>query len=220
MKQKFILLDIDNTLFDAASYRNKFSEKICVELSRYGVLNPEVLCDEVYMQLRVAKGLFAPEEFVEALLTKTNLSSSYLQTFLDIIYSQKTLQNNLYSEVLDTLQLLQKYATIGIFSQGEDNLQKRKIDSIRHFFTDDHMHIVENKEKAIENVFLRYTGFETYFVDDALPILYKVHKEFPSIQTIWMKRGRYAKIQKDIVGFTPFASIVQLDELTTIIKEN
>jgi len=220
MKKRFILLDIDNTLFDSTSYREKFSDKICTVLTKQGVSNAANICDDVYTSLRVAKGLFAPEEFVDALVAKAGLPLSLSQQLLDIIYHEKTIRDNLYSEIRGTLMRLKEYGILGIFSQGKEKLQRKKIDTIQHFFHEDHMHIVENKEKAIEHVFTRYADSDTYLIDDALPILHAIHQQFPSIHTIWMKRGRYAKSQQDIAHFRPGASIVQLDEVLDIIKEN
>jgi FMN phosphatase YigB (HAD superfamily) len=219
MKQKFVLLDIDNTLFNSASYREKFFQTLFDFLKGEGVEEAERLCEDVYKVLRTEKGLFAPEEFVDALVVKAAISPTHKEKILEIIYSSQAMEGNLYDEVHDSLMELQKYAILGIFSQGSEKLQKLKLSPIMHFFHQDHMYVVTSKEKAIAKVFKKYRDDQIFLVDDALPVLYTLKHMYPNVCTIWMKRGRYANAQKPISGFVADNTVLQLDEAVEIIKE-
>jgi FMN phosphatase YigB (HAD superfamily) len=220
VKQKFVLLDIDNTLFNTASYKEKFFKQLVGFLEKEHVENAGHLCDVVYHILRIEKGLFAPEEFVDALILKTNIKREHKEAILEIIYSPDAMEGNMYEEVYDTLSQLQTYATLGIFSQGSEKLQKRKLSPIMHFFHPDHMHVVTDKEKAIAKVFEKYIDKTIFLIDDALPILYTLKQAYPHVFTIWMKRGRYADKQEAIPGFSPEKTVLQLQECIEIIKKD
>jgi FMN phosphatase YigB (HAD superfamily) len=219
MKQKFVLLDIDNTLFNSTSYKEKFFIKLVAFLQQQGLQQADRLCDDVYLVLRREKGLFAPEEFVDALLLQAHITPDFKEEILDIIYNPQTMEGNLYDDVLDTLTQLKAYATLGIFSQGSEKLQKRKLSPIIHFFHKDHMHVVENKEQAIETVFQKYRDEHIFLIDDALPVLHAIKQKFPQVVTIWMKRGRYADKQEPIPGFVPEKTVLHLQDAVEIIKE-
>ena len=76
-----------------------------------------------------------------------------------------------------------------------------------------------NKEKAIADVFERYADDEIFLIDDALPVLYALKKEYPQVFTIWMKRGRYATKQEPIGDFVPEKTVLHLYETVEIIRK-
>ena len=127
----------------------------------------------------------------------------------------------LYDEVNEALTKLATVATLGIFSQGEIAFQHNKLQktNIKKFFNEEHIHIVEYKLGVIHDFLERYAKSGTiYFIDDRLPNLHMAKESEPSIVTIWMRRGRYAKTQEKITDFTPDYVIQNLQEALPVIN--
>jgi FMN phosphatase YigB (HAD superfamily) len=127
---------------------------------------------------------------------------------------------SLYPEVVDVLSELSKEAILGIFSEGEEEFQKTKLKTtkIDHFFHKDHMYIEKEKEKIIEKIKTKYKDASIIIVDDKLPMLSLTKKQNPHAFTIWIKRGEYAKNQKQLPDFTPDAEIDNLSEIIPLIN--
>lgn len=133
----------------------------------------------------------------------------------------KFLTHKIYKEVIGVLDNLSKIAILGIFSEGNIDFQKRKLKetSIERYFTKDNTHIVLNKLDELKETLEKYRNRKTFFVDDKLTILFDAKKLFPDIFTIWVKKGFYAKNQKEIPGFKPDAEILGLGEIVDIINK-
>lgn len=139
----------------------------------------------------------------------------------DLFRNSQFKKHTVYEEVKDVLLQLSKIATLGIFSEGETEFQKKKIKKtrIQKYFSKNHIHIVGVKEKYLEETLTKYKGTNFFLVDDKLSILHKAKNIFPSVYAIWVKRGKYAKNQKDIEGFIPDAIIENLKEIISLIKK-
>ncbi|MBI2430686.1 MAG: hypothetical protein HYV39_01575 [Candidatus Levybacteria bacterium] len=126
---------------------------------------------------------------------------------------------SLYEEAVDVLAKLKENAYLGIFSEGNHNLQKTKLlkTKIHNSFAKRYIHIVANKEEKVEEILKKYKKYLVFLVDDKLTVLYQAKQLFPSLVTIWVKRGRYALKQSPIEGFTPDAIIGSLRELPPIV---
>lgn len=127
----------------------------------------------------------------------------------------------LYEETEGVLSKLKETMHLGIFSEGNLDLQKTKLlkTKIHNSFTKKHIHIVANKKERIEGILKKYKNYLVFLVDDKLTVLYQAKQLLPTIVTIWVKRGIYALNQDPIVGFTPDAIIENLSELAPLIKE-
>lgn len=217
--KKIVLLDLDNTLFDSSSYRKKLFYNIAQLLKDGEVKNIEKLCRDIYDGLRSRLGIFSPKEFVEELIKKTKVKKSQKSKIFSLIFSRKSLSNNMYSEVSDFLTQAAKLGEVGILSQGVDEIQRAKLSEISHYFHNKHIHIVARKHKiTLEEVLSKYKHDRTVFIDDSLPVLYDAKKIKPDIKVIWIKRGRYAENQKDIEGFSPDLVILNLKEALPMIS--
>lgn len=129
----------------------------------------------------------------------------------------------IYKEVIRALEDLKKIAVLGIFSEGDLDFQKTKLkeDGIDKYFGKENVHIVSNKLDALKNVLRKYNKeTKTFFVDDKLTILFAAKKMFPKIFAVWVRRGFYAKNQKEISGFTPDAEVENLSEAVRIVQSN
>ena len=115
-------------------------------------------------------------------------------------------QFELYKDVQKSLEELSQIAMLGILSQGELSFQKRKLleTNVEHYFHEKHTHIVDVKVEAFKKILHDYRGKgKIFFIEDRLKTLSEAKKTDKSIIAIWMQRGRYAKSQKQISGFTP-----------------
>jgi len=124
----------------------------------------------------------------------------------------------LYPEVAHTLEKLSKFATLGIFSEGEKDFQKAKlkITGIDRYFTENNIHISSLKETELKAIVDIYSGENLYVVDDKLIILEVTKNAIPGVKTIWVKRGEYANKVLSIPGFTPDYSMAELSQLISI----
>ena len=127
-----------------------------------------------------------------------------------------------YDEVHEVLTELKKIAILGIFSEGEINLQRTKLrkSNLQKYFKEEHVHIVPDKLAEIKRVLDGYKNKQIFFVDDKLTILRDANTVLPSIFAIWLKRGIYAMNQKKIANFKPNAVVANLREVVRIVKSH
>ena len=132
------------------------------------------------------------------------------------------LEHKIYEEVMQVLNNLNAVATLGIFSKGEVQFQKTKLDKtgMGKFFEENNIHIFDDKDVNLTSVLEKYKDSRIFLVDDKLRILYSAKKHMPQVFTIWVRRGPFAKIQKEIPGFTSDAEVVNLSEIVSIINRN
>ncbi len=126
----------------------------------------------------------------------------------------------LYDEVIPVLETLSRTCDLGIFSEGDEELQSAKLAQtmIDIHFHADHKHILLEKLSSLDSIFPLYESQDVTVVDDKLPILKEIKDKYPSIQTVWVKRGPYALKQSDLPGFEPDATVTTLKELLPLFK--
>jgi len=131
-------------------------------------------------------------------------------------------EHKVYSEVMQTLDNLNNFATLGIFSKGETQFQKDKLEKtgLAKFFKEKNVHIFEDKNVNLIQAVTKYKDSKIFLVDDILEVLYSAKKNINQIFTIRVKRGRYAESQKEILGFTPDAQVENLAEVVRIVRSN
>jgi hypothetical protein len=130
--------------------------------------------------------------------------------------------NKTYEEVRQVLENLNTFATLGIFSKGEVQFQKAKLEKtdLFNFFEEKNVHIFDDKNINLKQVVDKYGNSKIFLIDDRLEVLSSAKKNEKSIFVIWIKRGRYAKSQKLIPGFSPDAEVENLSEVVRIVKSN
>lgn len=135
------------------------------------------------------------------------------------IYRDGLTNFELYDEVENMLKELSKKATLGIFSEGELDHQKLKMKKtgLDKYFKNPNIHIFPSKIEYFQGIALNYASSNLYLVDDKLEMLNLAKMAHPALKTIWVKRGKYADIQKPIEGFTPNETIYDLTKLQNII---
>ena len=128
---------------------------------------------------------------------------------------------SLYEDAVETLTQLKEHAELGVFSEGDLAFQKKKLHktNIENYFLQEHTHIFPEKIHAIETLVRKYRTerYKVFLIDDKLSILPVIKKEFPSLFTIWIKRGEYAPKQLPLDGFSPDAEVETLFEAIPLI---
>ena len=140
----------------------------------------------------------------------------------DVFKETQLKKHSVYDEVQGVLRNLSEVAELGIFSEGETDFQKTKLNKtdIKKYFREKYVHISLNKKDEIRNILNKYSNKQLFLVDDKLTILYELKRVLPSIFTIWVKRGIYAKNQKEISGFKPDAKVDNLREIISLIHQS
>jgi FMN phosphatase YigB (HAD superfamily) len=219
MKKRFILFDIDNTLYNTSALREKLFARIFEVLQEHDLRGFEQMCQEIYHDVVARTGIFYPEDLVRELKKALPDKTIPKEKLLDAMYDPKLLTPHVYEEAHKLVTEFEKLGELGIFSQGMERFQQIKIQHIAQYFKQHHTHIVTSKLKALPHVFEKYKDFEVTFLDDALPILHEVKKVYPEVFSIWVKRGRHATKQEPIPGFTPDATVLNLQEAERILKK-
>ena len=143
-------------------------------------------------------------------------------TLFDTAFFKKSglLKHKIYEEVMQVLDSLNKIGVLGIFSKGEVEFQKNKLEKtgMTKFFEDNNIHIFSDKDANLIDVLGKYKDSELFLVDDKLGVLYSAKKHIDRVFTIWVKRGPFAQNQKPIPGFKPDAEVKDLKEIVSIVN--
>jgi FMN phosphatase YigB (HAD superfamily) len=131
-------------------------------------------------------------------------------------------ENKVYEDVRSVLENLNTFVTLGIFSKGEAQFQKTKLEKtdLVRFFEEKNIHVFDDKNINLAQVVEKYKDSKIFLVDDLLEVLSSAKRNDGKIFTIWMKRGRYAQGQKEIPGFKPDAQVDNLSEVVRIVRSN
>jgi hypothetical protein len=129
---------------------------------------------------------------------------------------------SIYDEINKILTQLIKIASLGIFSKGETEFQKTKLEKtgMLNFFEEKNIHIFNDKDVNLISVLQKYKNSKLFLVDDKLEVLHSAKKYMPQIITVWVKRGPYAETQAPIENFVPSATISNLSNLYRIVFSN
>ncbi len=141
----------------------------------------------------------------------------------DLFFKSQLTEYKVCTEVHEVLEQLAKKATLGIFSQGEIAFQEKKLKetNIKKYFLEDYTHIGEDKVEMIKTLLHKYRGKgKLFLVEDRLPFLPLVKEYEPSIVTVWIRRGFFAKQQEPLANFTPDATIENLRDLVPLISNS
>ncbi len=140
----------------------------------------------------------------------------------DVFKETQLKKHSVYDEVHVILKKLSKISKLVIFSEGEIDFQRTKLDrtDIKRYFNERNIHIFKSKTDGLQLVLRKYSRGQIFFVDDKLSVLFDAKKMLPEIFTIWVKRGIYAENQKPIPGFEPDAEVEDLKKIISIIHKS
>lgn len=128
----------------------------------------------------------------------------------------------LYDEIEHLLINLSSTIDLGIFSKGEKEFQKLKLQKtgIEKYFNPENIHIFENKDENLQAVIKKYSDRKIYLVDDKLEVHYNAKKHNSTIVTIWVKRGPFAQDETLLNNFSPDKIVESLNEIEKFILAN
>lgn len=214
--KKVVLFDIDYTLFNTKLYRRSLYKLLAKVLGH----SPNKIA---LIERRIAHGVGEECGYLNLTLFLQRFSKK-LKEEKDVItkvyFDEDTFKKCLYRETEEIVENLSKQIIIGIFSKGDNFFQRAKIISIKHAFQENHVHISVNKHTSLPKLVNTYKSYKLYLVDDALDVLAHAKILDENITTIWVKRGRFAKTQEPISGFTPDETVLNLRRIAGIVKKD
>jgi hypothetical protein len=204
MKGKIILFDIDDTIFNPDSFLGDFYSKISTELNLKQ--NDIEKIKEYYVETKKELNYFSPTLFLEKISANfPKIDADYL---LKIFWNIDLFEKNVYKDA-SVIKDLSRIADIGIFSKGDENFQKQKIQSIINFIEPEDIHIYKNKLEKINDIFSSYRDFEVYLIDNERDVLEEVRKINSNIYTILIDRKNRFK-NLDIIKIKNLAELKSL----------
>lgn len=204
--RKIIFFDIDGTLFDVSFFINLLHKRL---IDRFDLTDQDIMKLQIlYAEVKKENGYFLPSSFLSKIMK--HFPSVDEKGLEEIFYSIDLFEKSVYKDT-PVIKSLANLAVLGVFSQGEENFQKRKIAFLKGLLNDSDIYIFPNKFNQIKQVFGKYDGYEVFLVDDNIDLLIRVKSVYSNISTVLIDRdGRFGD-NKDIT------KIKNLNELNSII---
>ena len=197
MKKDIILFDIDGTLTDTKSMAEIFYKKLSEII---GVSTNEIIKmkDDYKLELESYTD-YHPKDLLEFINKKTNKEIKFSQSPFedDLIY-----KNYIYPEVFDVLKKISEQNILGIFSEGFNDYQSKKISGIIDFFDNDLIYI--ERRKLNDDVIKKLPN-GVCIIDDKKEVVEKLN-EMGRFNLIWLNRNTDEKMEG-------IRTIRKLDEL-------
>lgn len=216
---KIVLFDIDHTIFDTILYRNNLYNNLALKIGT-DVDKFSESAKKEYEKLRKTTYYLDPVVFLKTILIHSENKTS-LEKLKAVFWDKNLYESCIYPDVKKVFKYLAKNTIkIGIFSTGELEHQKIKIESLKEYLTENHIHISKDKFKIIKATFNAYKTSKTFLVDDYPQILERAKKHDKNIFTVFIKRETS---HRDLIipeNFKPDAIITSLNQLIDIIKTN
>lgn len=175
-----IVFDIDGVLFDP----EKFGKLIRAKFVKILKISEEELirANADYYSKLSERTDFDPREITAYLSERFGKDVASLDR---VFWEEEDLyQDSLYAETREALEKLRNQKTLGIFSQGNEDLQNRKLDAgnLRQYFSPDYIFIMRRKlsDEAIELL-----PREATFVDNKHDVVVAFQK---FVDVIWINR--------------------------------
>lgn len=212
---KIVLLDIDDTIFNTARFRKNLNRDL---YKMFKIKESDSLIETIYEKIKKKNGYFLPKLFLEELSKKIN--GKHNKNLINkIIWNKNNFKANLYREVRGVVKRISHEAIVGIFSKGDKRFQQNKLLKIKYLFEDEHIHVVPDKSTELPKLIKKYRSMKVFLFDDFLNNLIEAKKLDKNIFTIWVRRGRFRKIQETSSEFAPDKIIRNLKNADSIIKK-
>lgn len=191
MTKPTVLLDLDNTIFDADALLVHINQLIDVNYGNGAHKDFSLVCQKVIDE----KGFLDWKE-VAIRFAKLKNSPDYasiLAIFLEIRFEDYWRP---YASAL--LDFLSENSNLIIFSRGDKFLQKRKAEKLGLFEKANEVIIAESKTNLLTNIGKKY-GRGVIVIDDLTEVLNEAKKILHDPVIIWIKYGRHTQ-GHEIVG--------------------
>ncbi len=204
--RKVFFFDIDGTLFDVSFFINLLHKRL---IDRFGLTNQDIMKLQVlYDEVKKENGYFLPSSFLDKITTHFPFINK--EKLKEVFYNIDLFEKSVYKDT-SVIKSLADSAIIGIFSQGEENFQKRKIVFIKNFLDENRIYIFPNKLRQAIGVFPNYNEYDIFLVDDNLDLLKEIKNMYPNVYVILIDRNDRFGDNKGVI------KIKDLNELKSII---
>ena len=139
---------------------------------------------ELYQQVKDEEGFFDPQTFLNKVSDHYSIEIKELR---ELLWDESDFQQYLLVDK-DSFRKIRDNMIIGIFSRGEINFQKKKIELLKDFIDSEHIHVFKNKSENIGEVLEKYKYYRIYVVDDSEYILEGFKKADKDIFTILVSK--------------------------------
>ena len=191
MNSKIILFDIDGTIFNSDQLANFFWPKF-LDIFRTDKKTLDKVVNQYFLTLETGTD-FNPNDFLSNLASTFQVSKKIIEK---VFYSKEIYIKCIYPEVKSVLEKLQKEYILGIFSEGFNEFQskKLKLTELMGYFETKYVFIFRRKLSE-EN--LKILPSNSLIIDNSL----KVIKDLPkNINRIWINRNNENSIGYDQIS--------------------
>ncbi len=206
-----LLFDIDYTLINTNKLKNQIQNHLLPRVLEIETTTLEKIT-QTYIQTLNSSIEFSPRKYIKFLSNNLNSDKQLRQKALSIFLDNKSnYKNCLYPETKPVLKDLKPNHSLGIFSEGEFEFQKAKLEQsgIENFFEPELIFIFANKENKVKEVWQKINKYPkpVYIIDDDLNHIKEIAKT--NIKPILIDR------QESYNG--PINTIKNLEELHNLI---
>jgi phosphoglycolate phosphatase-like HAD superfamily hydrolase len=203
MNKKIILFDFDKTVSDTNGFVEKFSR---VLYKKFDIPQDRLVSIlKEYNATLESTTDFRPEGFSQVISEKTGVNIELIQKD---IFDAKNFP--IFGEVINVLEKLSTNNDLGIFSEGFEDWQKKKIklSGIWDFF-DPKLMIIERRKLLPES--MNKIPQQAIVIDDKKIVIETLVKFRPDLKLVWINRDNDEEISTPQV-----TTIKNLEQLLTI----
>ncbi len=189
MKNKTLLLDIDDTIYDVAKAKLMFEKALSKKLN----LKASYLADLIngsYKDLKEKVGYYNPSSYVDILAKKLLTSKSKIQ---QVSWDEEKFVKCIYNETSRFIQRIYKKFDILIFSTGDKKFQSKKLKTIKKYISNKNIYIYKNKTTKLKSLINKLKNKDIFIIDDSPEVINKAKEINKNIHTILIKRRKYNK---------------------------
>lgn len=200
VSERIILFDIDKTVFDTRASGKKYGQKLA-ERCHVGEEKIKESVESYRSQLESSTD-FDPDELLARIETEYGVEKGNLE---QVLFDQSNFI--LFPESGAVLEKLAKTSILGLFSEGRQQWQKKKMEltGIARFF--DPKYVIVERRKMNEESIKKIPQGSTV-IDDKRVVIERLKQLRPDLNLIWINRENEEKIE----GVTNIKSLKDLLE--------
>ena len=200
VSERIILFDIDKTVFDTKASGKKYGQKLA-ERCHVGEEKIKESVESYRSQLESSTD-FDPDELLARIETEYGVEKGNLE---QVLFDQSNFI--LFPESGAVLEKLAKTSILGLFSEGRQQWQKKKMEltGIARFF--DPRYVIVERRKMNEESIKKIPQGSTV-IDDKKVVIERLKQLRPDLHLVWINRESEEKIE----GVTNIKSLKDLLE--------